>query len=121
MAANLRIQQITNNLTRFKQIAQTPQTLAERTDAMKKLMLNICEFENLPPCQVCDPKECILAREVYEYATFLAIENKDIAEFERNISVLRSYYDEFDGVIPTSQKKYPVLGLFLLYLLSYNK
>ena len=105
----------------IKQIEQKPETLAERLDAMKKLMLNICEFDNIPPCQTCDPKECILAREVYEYATFLAIENKDIAEFERNICILRSYYDEFDGVIPTSQKKYPVIGLYLLYLLSFNK
>jgi len=61
------------------------------------------------------------AGEAYEYATFLSVEKKDIAEFERNICVLKSYYDEFEGVIPTSQKKNAILGLYLLYLLSYNK
>jgi len=28
-----------------------------------------------------DKRECILAREVYEYATFLSVEKKDIDEF----------------------------------------
>ena len=40
--------------------------------------------------------------EAYEYATFLSVELKDIEDFERNICVLKSYYDEFDGVIPPS-------------------
>ena len=69
---------------------------------MRQLMIELTNFDNLPPCDVCDPKECILAREIYEYATFLSVEKKDIAEFERNICILRSYYDEFDGIIPTS-------------------
>lgn len=49
------------------------------------------------------------------------MEKKDIAEFERNICILRSYYDEFEGVIPVSEKKFAVIGLYLLYLLSFNK
>ena len=65
---------------------------------------------------------CIsLVGEVYEYATFLSVEKKDIEEFERNICVLKSYYDEFDGIIPVSQRKNAILGLYLLYLLSFNK
>ena len=59
--------------------------------------------------------------EVYEFATFLSVEKKDIQEFERNICVLKSYYDEFDEQIPKSSKKQAILGLYLLYLLSYNK
>lgn len=51
----------------------------------------------------------------------MSVEKKDIEEFERNIGVLKSYYEEFEGVIPKSQKKNAVLGLYLLYLLSYNK
>jgi 26S proteasome regulatory subunit N12 len=84
-------------------------------------MIDLTNFDNVPPCILCDPKECILAREVYEYATFLSVEKKDIQEFERNISVLKSYYDEFEGIIPTSQKKNAIIGLYLLYLLSFNK
>lgn len=112
---------IANNLQRYKQIAETPETLQERVAAMSKLMIDLTNFENIPPCQQCDPKECIIAREVYEYATFLSVEKKDIPEFERNICILRSYYDEFEGVIPPSQKKSAIVGLYLLYLLSFNK
>lgn len=88
---------------------------------MNKLMIDLTNFENIPPCQVCDPKECILAREIYEYATFLSVEKRDIPEFERNICILRCYYDEFESVIPTSQKRTAIIGLYLLYLLSFNK
>ena len=58
---------------------------------------------------------------MYEYATFLSVEKKDIEEFERNICVLKSYYDEFDSLIGKSQRKNAILGLYLLYLLSFNK
>jgi hypothetical protein len=100
---------------------EAPVTLDERQQAMHQIMIDLTNFENVPPCVQCDPKECILAREAYEYATFLSVEKKDIQEFERNISVLKSYYDEFDGIIPTSQKKNAIIGLYLLYLLSFNK
>ena len=51
----------------------------------------------------------------------MSVEKKDIEEFERNICVLKSYYDEFDSLIGKSQRKNAILGLYLLYLLSYNK
>ena len=38
------------------------------------------------------------------------------------MSVLKTYYDEqFRSLIPNSQKMYTVLGLYLMYLLAYNK
>jgi 26S proteasome regulatory subunit N12 len=38
------------------------------------------------------------------------------------MSVLRTYYDEqFRSLIPDSQKMYTILGLYLMYLLAYNK
>ena len=46
---------------------------------------------------------------------------KEIEEFERNIAVLKSYYEDFKEVLPESQKKNAIIGLYLLYLLSYNK
>ena len=66
-------------------------------------------------------KECILARETYEYATLLAVEKEDIDQFERNFTILKTYYDEFDEILPASTKKYSILGLYMLYLLSFNK
>ena len=59
--------------------------------------------------------------EVYEYATYLSVEKEDIEEFERNIAVLKSYYDDFKDLAGESQKKDCIIGLYLLYLLSYNK
>ena len=78
-------------------------------------------FEHLPPAKNIEKRECILAREVYEYATLLAVEKEDIGAFERNFAVVKTYYDEFDGILPESTKKYAILGLYLLYLLSFNK
>lgn len=50
------------------------------------------------------------------------MEKQDIPEFEQHIQVLRTYYDEhFRQILPDSQKMYAVLGLYLLYLLAYNK
>lgn len=70
---------------------------------MNKIMIDLTMFENTPPCLgPIDPKECILAREVYEYATFLSVEQKNIEEFERHISVVKSFYDDFGTTIPPS-------------------
>jgi len=88
---------------------------------MKQIMIELCEFDNIPPCLEADKAECALARQAYECATMLSVEKKDIEEFERNIAVLKCYYDDFKGVIPDSEKKNACIGLYLLYLLSFNK
>lgn len=85
------------------------------------MRIDLTFFENLPPSNPVDMRECILAREIYEYATFLAVEKEDIEGFERNFTIVKTYYDEFSEILPESQKKYSVLGLYLLYLLSFNK
>ncbi len=51
-------------------------------------------FQNIPPCFDPEAKECILAREVYEYAIFLSVEKQDIPEYEHHMSVLKTLYDE---------------------------
>ena len=66
------------------------------------MRINLTFFENLPPCLSPDIKECALAREVYEYATFLAVEKEDIDSFERNFTIVKTYYDEFDKILPPS-------------------
>mmetsp|Transcript_32082 Transcript_32082/g.31394 ORF Transcript_32082/g.31394 Transcript_32082/m.31394 type:complete len:81 (+) Transcript_32082:108-350(+) len=37
------------------------------------------------------------------------------------MSIVRTYYDECSGLLPDSQRKYGIIGLYLLYLLSFNK
>ena len=134
------VDQVNKNLKTYKELGEDPASLEQRTNIMKQLMIDLTNFENIPPCGEIDKRECALARkylplphsiseltnffclgEVYECATFLSVEKKDIEEFERNICVLKSYYDEFDSIIGKSQRKNAILGLYLLYLLSYNK
>lgn len=150
------VDKVQKGLSNLKALEESPSTLPQRQTILRQLMIDLCEFDNIPPCLEISKKECILARkfltkfwdsfsttpkyfltqiynsfaltfmtrvigEVYEYATFMSVEKKDIGEFERNIGILKSYYEEFEGVIPKSQKKNAVLGLYLLYLLSFNK
>ena len=51
----------------------------------------------------------------------MAVEFEDVEQFERNFQVVKTYYDEFEGILPPSQKKYSIIGLYLLYLLAFNK
>lgn len=79
-------------------------------------------FETLPPSSKApNPKEFIIAREIYEYACFMSVEVGEVEQFERNYQTLRFFYNEMKGVIPDSTKKNTILGLWLLYLLSQNK
>ena len=116
------VHRVANGLAKLKAIQEGPVTLAERDKLVKQLKADLTFFENIPPCFEADPTECTLAREVYEYATFLSVEKQDIAEYEQHMSVLRTYYDEqFRTLIPDSKKMYTILGLYLMYLLAYNK
>jgi 26S proteasome regulatory subunit N12 len=116
------VDRVANGLQKLKQLPETPATLNDRDKLIKQLKTDLTFFENIPPCFDPEAKECILAREVYEYATFLSVEKQDIAEYEQHMSVLKTYYDEqFRSLIPNSQKMYTVLGLYLMYLLAYNK
>ena len=115
------IDKVGNSLQKLKQLPENKQTLAERDALVTQMRIDLTFFEHLPPVSPVDMRECILAREVYEYACFLAVEKEDIEQFERNFTVVKTYYDQFQGVLPDSQKKYSILGLYLLYLLSFNK
>jgi len=115
-------ERVSNGLQKLKSITETPATVGERDKIVKQLKSDLCFFDSIPPCFDADAKQCILAREVYEYATLLSVEKREIEEFEQHMSVLKTYYDEdFRALIPDSQKMYTLIGLHLLYLLAYNK
>ena len=115
------IDKVTNSLKKLKQLGDKKETIKERDNLITQMRIDLTFFEQLPPSSPIDMRECILAREIYEYATFLSVEKEDIEGFERNFTVVKTYYDEFGSILPASQKKYAILGLYLLYLLSYNK
>jgi hypothetical protein len=57
---------VANGLIRFKAMATTPDNLPDRHRAIQQLMIDLTNFENVPPCLVIDPEECSLAVEVFE-------------------------------------------------------
>ena len=116
------IDQVSTRLQKLKGMTdQDKSSLAERDSLITQLRIDLTNFDQLPPATKVNMQQCILAREVYEYATLIAVEKEDIPAFERNFTVLKTYYDEFSNILPESQKKYSILGLYLLYLLSFNK
>ncbi len=97
------IDKVANGLSKLRQLPENATTLQERDKIIKQLKTDLTFFQNIPPCFEADAKECILAREVYEYATFLSVEKQDIAEYEQHMNVLRTYYDEqFRTLLPDS-------------------
>ena len=60
---------------------------------INNLQIAVLEFKSLPPCPGApDPKECVLAREVFEYAAFQAIEKADVEQFQGYVNLLKFYY-----------------------------
>ena len=106
------IDKVQMGLQKLKQTPETEQNIAERDQQLKKLKSDLTFFNNLPPTLFGDPdpKECVLASnppfsfilklfsllgEVYEYAVFMSVEKKNIEEFERNMAIIKTYYEEF--------------------------
>ncbi len=68
------VDRVANGLSKLKQLPEGHGTLQARDALIKQLKTDLTFFENIPPCFEAEAKECILAREVYEYATFLSVE-----------------------------------------------
>ena len=69
-------------LANLKTLGDSPSTLHNRVETLEKLKQNLTKLQTLPPSPVNpDPKECILAREIYEYACFMSIETENVEEF----------------------------------------
>lgn len=59
--------------------------------------VQLMELDSLPPLYLESPNalaERISAREIYEYAVLLAIQNSDKISFQSYMSILRPYYTE---------------------------
>jgi len=66
-------------------------------------------------------KHLALARETYELGAFLSIEKKDEISFERFVSHLKTYYNDYSTILAESEWKWPILGLHLMALLAQNR
>lgn len=67
--------------------------------------------------------ERALAREVLELACYLSIRRKEMTAFERHVAQLKMYYNDQEkaGVQNDSDRKYPILGLYLMHLLASDR
>jgi 26S proteasome regulatory subunit N12 len=66
-------------------------------------------------------QELLVAREVYEIGAQYSVSVKDVPSFERYMSILKSMYTDQPNSLPESSRKYELLGLNLLCLLSQNR
>ncbi|KAI9340391.1 COP9 signalosome [Zopfochytrium polystomum] len=66
-------------------------------------------------------KELLLTRDVLEIGALWSVRAKDIPSFERYVAQLKTYYNDYSGTLPPSQRMYTILGLNLLSLLAQNR
>jgi len=91
---------------------------------LSKLKILLIKLQLVPPftgtkSQV--QKQLLLARETLELATLLSIADKDEKSFERHVLQVKTYYTDYGHLLPESERKCPILGLNLLFLLSQNR
>ncbi|KAK4051270.1 regulatory particle non-ATPase [Microbotryomycetes sp. JL221] len=68
-----------------------------------------------------DPGPLTQAREVLEIGAFQSIRSRDVASFERYLSLLSTYYNDLSSKLPKSSNESPLFALSLLRLLSQNR
>ncbi|KAI8915477.1 hypothetical protein PhCBS80983_g03546 [Powellomyces hirtus] len=89
---------------------------------LAKLKVYLTELSFLlPGDRAASPEELLLARQVLETGAQWSIRVKDIPSFERYISQLKTYYNDYSATLPASESMYPLLGLNLLRLLAQNR
>jgi len=64
--------------------------------------------------------QLLIAREVFEWGIFLAVQARDLSAFQRNLAQLKPYYTDYAHLLPTSDKQSVIIGLQLLHLLCVN-
>jgi len=107
--------------------ASTPsaQQIKQAQETLRKLKLEMVQFNTTPPFsqdQLPDIRRVLsVQREMLEFACFLSLYSKDVNAFERYITQLKVVYNDFATFMPVSQQQAPLLGLYLLCLLSQNR
>ncbi|KAJ3101767.1 hypothetical protein HDU97_001051 [Phlyctochytrium planicorne] len=114
-------QTITLFETLKKEIESPKADLKKCGDYLDTLKKNLAKLSFLQPQAQADVKILVLTREVLELGAHWSVRAKDIPSFERFISQLKTYYNDYNAVLPPSERKYKFLGLNLLRLLAQNK
>lgn len=91
---------------------------------LSQLKIMFIKFQLVPPFSGPESevkKQLLLARETLELATLISIADKDERSFERHVTQVKTYYTDYGHLLPESERKWPILGLNLLFLLSENR
>merc|ERR1712241_508466 len=91
----------------------------KKLQEVEKLLLELkIEFAATQPA---NERELLVMREVFEIGAQYSVCAKDVPSFERYMSMLKSVYTDQSKSLPESSRKYELLGLNLLCLLSQNR
>ncbi|MBW0474420.1 hypothetical protein O181_014135 [Austropuccinia psidii MF-1] len=92
---------------------------------LHKLKLCLAESSLLMPSltdtRTTDRDSLRKARDILEIGAFYSIRTQNIPAFERYISQLGPYYNDYSSLLTPSERRYALVGLDLLRLLSQNK
>ena len=101
---------------------------AQCADLLKQLKRKFIQFDSFLPgvdtsmeeISKTTKQEILLVRQTLELATLFSVRQHDIKSFEKHFPQLKSYYTDYDDIIPESEIKLKILGLNLLRLLAQN-
>jgi len=97
--------------------------LDEVGSQLESLKLALTEIAFLPTDETenADAKDLFIAREILEIGVEYSVACEDVNAFERYMAMLKTYYMDYADKLEESPKKYELLGLNLLRLLSQNE
>jgi len=123
----------------FESVKMSFEILKKKYEALKKswasgkldevgtqldsLKLALTEIAFLPTDEgeEADAKDLFIAREILEIGVEYSVAREDVDAFERYMAMLKTYYMDYSDKLEESPKKYELLGLNLLRLLSLNE
>jgi len=102
--------------------SKKPPNVQKCIKQMEQLKVMLTALQYLPSEEKAASKEeLIIARDILEVGAQLSVAAKDIPAFQRYMSQLKTYYNDYKNELPESVYKFQLLGLNLLCLLSQNR
>ncbi|KAI0053095.1 proteasome 26S subunit [Auriscalpium vulgare] len=98
-----------------------PSDLAATGKLLARLKIVLIDTDLLFPQPSSNPKELVVARDILEIGAFWSIRTRDVPSFDRYFSQLQTFYNDFNSVLPPSEREYPIRGLNLIRLLIQNR
>lgn len=97
--------------------------LDEVGNQLDSLKLALTEIAFLPTDEgeKTDAKDLFIAREILEIGVEYSVARENVEAFERYMAMVKTYYMDYADKLEESPKKYELLGLNLLRLLSQNE